>query len=225
MLVELTYGRAGNIYAAEKAAFNGGQLLMPWTDYRIPSRFVVSTFESTNAAPVAVLATISTGTVGDATTALKNIRRHVALTPEADFAVGGLPDEDYKQWRKIMIRGWVKAFVQGKVSQYAIRLSIEESNRLLATGKAKLSRQEMAAVEQAARTSLGFSAKKEPIANLAWAEPRNNALEAAADIKAKLNADPNHFHWLVAHYNLYNAVGTGAAADNAAIDDLQKALT
>lgn len=99
MVVEMDYAAVADSYAANKAAFAGGDNLLHWTGPNIPIRFRVwAVSRATVATYLAADAAGKTAAIGAVITA-----RH-GEAPMFEAAINSMPAADREYWKGVMIR-------------------------------------------------------------------------------------------------------------------------
>jgi hypothetical protein len=179
MVVRLSYERTGNQYLTEAEHFASGRIVN-WSDARIPNRFEVWRFLSTSPGADTFLAKVDKISTRQA--ALAGLTSQPFLTMVDDFDVQNMPDEDYRAWRKNLIRKWSAERVQRAMDDYddgllrGEALKVGEKTAAEKMPKAKtggkiikaprrygtsplprLSRQELTEIAAAVQARLGFT--------------------------------------------------------------------
>ncbi len=217
MVVELEYGNTGNVYGAEKQKFANCEYLTAWTDYRIPTRFKVSSFLSTATGAAAVIADLFGTDDPKGLAALKTLPSQGFLTAVKDFQHDSIPDEDYKYWLKIMLRHWsIPPFEKAKQDYegYVVSQVVAATTPAPSTGPKGVSkpppskRSVQPAIEEKGRLLYGF--KDNP--NLGQGKWQlANTDKIAAYVKDQLDSRTDHFGVRNPDYVVLTGTGAGAA--------------
>jgi hypothetical protein len=208
MVVELTYGRTGNTYAAEVLEFQGGHVLREWTDFRIPTRFRIWKFLSTAAGASPVIALLEGADTGQALNALQSLPAATFLTAVRDFDHSTMPEQDYQQWKGIFIRGVAKRLAEEAKARIVPELANAERKELARkkSGVTRLGHGEHARIARDVKTKLGFNGPTESVDR--W--KLDNLDRIATEVVRLINSRPDRYCFSVADV----AALKGAGAEN-----------
>jgi hypothetical protein len=225
MVVKLTYGRNGNIYFNERDAFQSGDNLAPWTDYRIPTAFDVYTFRGDAPGAAAVVADVFGANVVNSTNAMTSLTTRAFVTLKQSFDHSSIPDEDYQFWLRNLVRRWAgEAALDAKkkceeempIAVLAAKTKAEKPPTSSKSGiqkstfkPARFSRVDQANVEESVRVKYGFGGNRN-LSEQTWKSDSVNIPKIADYVKAQLNSRADHMHVKLGDYN--NLVGGGAGA-------------
>jgi hypothetical protein len=216
MVVELEYKNTGNTYGTEKQNFNNCEYLTAWTDYRIPTRFKVYSFLSTATGAAAVITDLFGADESKGVAALTGLTSKSFLTAVNDFSQATMPDEDYEQWLKIMLRHWSKPPYETAKQDYATRVAAEVVSATtppISTGPKGVTkpmpskRAVQSGLEEKLKPIYGF--KNNP--NLAQGKWQlDNTDKIATYVQEQLDSRADHFG--VRNTEYMALMGTGAAS-------------
>jgi hypothetical protein len=169
MVVKLTYGRTGNIYAQEQVRFKQGEIF-DWSDARIPSRFEVWTFRD-NADGAQAFLTELNGTGDRPRAAMKDLYdltaqpllRPAFLTVLRSFDVSAMPTEDYDFWLRNLIRRWSQEAAEHaedkakKKIDEEVDKEVSKRSQIAQRGHRRLPSKDKTAIEVEVLKKVGFN--------------------------------------------------------------------
>lgn len=194
MVVQLTYGRVGNTYLAEKAAFATGEI-HEWTDARIPSQFHVWTFLASAPGAAAVVSDLTSANVALATAAMRALPTKPFLALLQAFDVTQMPVEDYRFWLRNLIRNWARERSAQALKDYRDEYTVGLVNML----KPDLLAKKPKSTGLVGVTKAKTAKMPAPTGSGRLSRAQTSALEAALQKKYHFNAALSTDAWMLSN--------------------------